>query len=77
MVSKIYAFLLLLVISVSFSIGYHLPKNNLISEGDLWIAEKIDNGYFWKIRGSWCGCCGSDFWGWLYAPKSFNFTVSS
>ena len=45
-----------------------------IRKGDLWIAEKIDEGDFWKVRGSWCGCCGSDFSGWLYAPKYLNLT---
>jgi len=71
----LYALLLCVVAGVSVFVGYSLPKKSSVREGDLWINEKVDDGKFWKVRGSWCGCCGSDFAGWLYAPKSFNLTV--
>lgn len=71
----LYAFLLFVVVVVSFLVGYSLPKKSFLREGDLYINEKVDEGDFWKVRGSWCGCCGSDFAGWLYASKSFNLTI--
>jgi len=69
-------FLVLCIIaSVSFFVGYSLPKKSPIREGYLWVNEKIDDGGFYKVRGSHCGCCGSDFAGWLYAPKFLNLTI--
>lgn len=70
----------ILILSLSLNLimlGYYVSKreDSIIREGDLWIGHKVDEGCFWKVHGSGCGCCGSDFSSWLYVPKSFNLTI--
>lgn len=71
----IWSIVLIVLSSISASILLEDRKIE-IRRGDLWIGEKIDEGDFWRVRGSLCGHCGSDFNEYLYAPKYLNLTLN-